>query len=92
MNGGNKIITMIYLFILFFIFNCAPPAYQKLSVDDPETLLFMKDSLLAKHGQTKLLLQSIVRAHNSFGISAMEERNYSVAINSSIFTRFIKNK
>jgi len=80
MNNGNEIKTIIFLFILFFIFNCAPPAYQKLSVDDPETLLFMKDSLLAKHGQTKLLLQSIVQAHNSIGISAMEEKNYSAAI------------
>ena len=40
----------------------------------------MKDSLLAKHGQTKRLLQSIVLAHNSFGISAMEEKDYSTAI------------
>ena len=80
MNDGNKAKTLFYLFILFFIYNCASPAYQRLSVDDPGTLLFMKDSLLAKHGQTKLLLQSIVRAHNSFGISAMEERDYSAAI------------
>ena len=80
MNKGNKIKTMIYLFILFFIYNCASPAYQRLSVDDPGTLLLMKDSLLAKHGQTKRLLQSIVRAHNSFGISAMEEKDYSAAI------------
>mgnify|MGYP000967147453 FL=1 len=40
----------------------------------------MKDSLLAKHGQKKQLLQSIVQAHNSFGISAMEEKNYFAAI------------
>ena len=80
MNDGNKIKITIYLVILFFIYNCAPPAYQGLSIDDPGTLLLMKDYLLAKHGETKLLLQSIVRAHNSFGISAMEEKDYSAAI------------
>ena len=80
MKDSSKTKPLLNLFILFFIYNCAGPAYRKLSADDPGALLLLKDSLLQKHGNTERLLRSLVQAHNSFGISAMEEQNYSAAI------------
>ena len=80
MKDGSKTRTLLNLFILFFIYNCAGPAYRKLSAEDPGALLLMKDSLLQKYGNAEPLLRSLVQAHNSFGISAMEEQNYSAAI------------
>ena len=80
MKNGSKTKSLLNLFILFFIYNCVGPAYRKLSADDPGALLLMKDSLLQKHGNTEPLLRSLVQAHNSFGVSAMEEQNYSAAI------------
>ena len=80
MKDSSKTKPLLSLFILFFIYNCAGPAYRKLSAEDSEALLLMKDSLLQKHGNTKPLLRCLVQAHNSFGISAMEEQNYSAAI------------
>ena len=80
MKDGSKTRTLLNLFILFFIYNCAGPAYRRLSAEDPGALLLMKDSLLQKYGNAEPLLRSLVQAHNSFGISAMEEQNYSVAI------------
>ena len=52
MKDGSKTRTLLNLFILFFIYNCAGPAYRKLSAEDPGALLLMKDSLLQKHGNT----------------------------------------
>ncbi len=80
MKNGSKTKSLLNLFILFFIYNCAGSAYRKLSAEDPGTLLLMKDSLLQKHGNTEPLLRSLVQAHNSFGVSAMEKQNYSAAI------------
>ena len=80
MKDGSKTRTLLNLFILFFIYNCAGLAYRRLSAEDPGALLLMKDSLLQKYGNAEPLLRSLVQAHNSFGISAMEEQNYSAAI------------
>ena len=76
MKDGIKTKTLLNLFILFFIYNCAGPAYRRLNAEDPGALLLMKDSLLQKYGNAEPLLRSLVQAHNSFGISAMEEQNY----------------
>ena len=80
MKDSSKTKPLLSLFILFFIYNCAGPAYRKLSAEDSEALLLMKDSLLQKHGNTEPLLRSLVQVHNSFGVSAFEEQNYSAAI------------
>ena len=80
MKDGSRTRHLFNLFILFFIYNCAGPAYRKFSAEDPGALLLMKDSLLQKHGNTEPLLRSLVQAHNSFGISAMEKQNYSASI------------
>ena len=80
MKDGRKTRPLLNLFILFFIYNCAGPAYRKFSAEDPGALLLMKDSPLKKHGNTEPLLRSLVQAHNSFGVSAVEEQNYSAAI------------
>ena len=50
------------------------------SIEDPVTLIKMKDSLIAKYGRSKPLLKSFARAHNLVGMSAMDKKDYPIAV------------
>lgn len=80
MINNNQSRALYYLFFLFSLYNCFAPSYKKLSINDPDALLYMKDSLISKYGRSKPLLKSFARAHNSAGISAMDKKDYSTAI------------
>ena len=80
MVNKNKTRRIFHLVFLFSIYNCFAPSYSKLSIEDPVTLIKMKDSLIAKYGRSKPLLKSFARAHNLVGMSAMDKKDYPIAV------------
>ena len=58
-----KYFSLVIIMMLFF--NCAGGVYKKMSVEDPETLLSIQDSLLIAMGNNQNIIDALVNAHNN---------------------------
>tara|TARA_B110000014_G_scaffold134633_1_gene93089 strand:- start:313 stop:897 length:585 start_codon:yes stop_codon:yes gene_type:complete len=58
-----KYFSLVIIMMLFF--NCAGGVYKKMSVEDPETLLSLQDSLLIAMGSNQNIIDALVNAHNN---------------------------
>ena len=58
-----KYLNLLIIMILFY--NCAGAGYKKMSIEDPETLLSIQDSLLITKGKDQSIVDALVNAHNN---------------------------
>ena len=49
--------------IMILLYNCAATGYKKMSIEDPETLLSIQDSLLIKRPSNQSIIDALVNAH-----------------------------
>ena len=58
-----KYFSLVIIMMLFF--NCAGGVYKKMSIEDPEALLSIQDSLLIAMGSNQNIIDALVNAHNN---------------------------
>ena len=67
----NFRILSLVLIIIFF--NCAGSGYKKMSIEKPEALLSIQDSLLIARGNDQSVIKALVHAHNNIAKKYMEQ-------------------
>ena len=58
-----KQLSLVIIVILFY--NCAGGGYKRMSIDNPETLLSIQDSLLIAKGSDQRIIDALVNANNN---------------------------
>jgi len=58
-----KYLPLLTMMILFY--NCSGGGYKRMSIEDPETLLSIQDSLLIINGNDQNIIEALVIAHNN---------------------------
>ena len=85
-----KYFSLVIIMMLFF--NCAGGVYKKMSVEDPDTLLSIQDSLLIAMGSNQNIIDALVNAHNNVAkkyinkgdnVSAVKHYKIASELNSS---------
>ena len=72
-------ITIIAISLL--LFDCAGNSYKKMSVENPDKLLSIQDSLIRVRGDDKGLLTALANANNNVAKKHMNQGDYKVAVN-----------
>ena len=70
----TRLITSILIAILFY--DCAGSAYKKMSIENPEGLLSMQDSLLRTKKNDVNILDALVTANNKVAEKHMKQGDY----------------
>ena len=55
----------ILVLIMILFYDCTGGGYKKMSIEDPEALLSIRDSLLIARGSDKAIIDALVNAHNN---------------------------
>ena len=69
-----RLITSIL--IVIFVYDCAGSAYKKMSIENPEKLLSIQDSLLRVKNNDVNILDALVSANNRVAEKHMEQGDY----------------
>ncbi len=67
--------------IIIFFYNCAVGSYKKMSIEYPETLLSIQDSLLIVRGGDQSIIAALVNAHNNVAVKYINKGDYLSAVN-----------
>jgi len=78
-NPFVKILGSIVIVLL--VYGCSGNVYKKMSVENPEKLLSMQDSLLLSRKNDQNILEALVSSHNSVADKYMKQNEYLSAIN-----------
>ena len=78
-NPLVKILGSIVIVLL--VYGCSGSVYKKMSVENPEKLLSMQDSLLLSRKNDQNILEALVSSHNSVADKYMKQNEYLSAIN-----------
>jgi len=78
-NPLVKILGSIVIVLL--VYGCSGNVYKKMSVENPEKLLSMQDSLLLSRKNDQNILEALVSSHNSVADKYMKQNEYLSAIN-----------
>ena len=70
-----RLITSILIAI--FVYDCAGSPYKKMSIENPEELLSMQDSLLRAKKNDANILDALVTANNSVAEKHMKPVSYT---------------
>ena len=78
----NKIYVgpSISIIIMLLIYGCSSSAYKKMSIENPEKLLSMQDSLLTVRKNDESILEALVVAHNRVAQKHIKQDDYISAI------------
>ena len=68
--------TYIVVFLAIFI-NCCTPLYIKMSKENPNEFINRQDSLLVKHGNSKLFLDALLNANTAVGESNFQKGKFT---------------
>ena len=63
------------------LFDCAGNSYKKMSIESPEKLLSIQDSLILAHGDDEGILAALVVANNNVAKKFMTQGDYTMAVN-----------
>lgn len=78
-NPFVKILGSIVIVLL--VYGCSGSIYKKMSVENPEKLLSMQDSLLLSRKNDQNILEALASSHNSVADKYMKQNEYLSAIN-----------
>ena len=62
------------------LFDCAGNSYKKMSIENPEKLLSIQDSLILVKGNNEVVLDALAIANNSVAEKFMEQGDYDLAV------------
>ena len=85
MVKGNRVLlkliirSLVIIVISISLFNCAGNSYKKMSVENPEKLLSIQDSLILARGDDKSVLAALAVANNSVAKEYMNKGDYNLA-------------
>ena len=74
-----KYLHLLMIMILFY--NCSGVGYKRMSIEDPETLLSIQDSLLITNGNDQSIIEALVIAHNNVAAKHKDEGDNVSAVN-----------
>ena len=82
--GGVVLIKLFFRSILIIalsilLFDCAGNSYKKMSIENPEKLLSIQDSLILARGNDNGVLAALAIANNSLAEKFMEQGDYNLA-------------
>ena len=77
-----KLITrnIFILVILISLFGCAGNSYRKMSIENPDKLLSIQDSLIVVRGDDAGVLAALANANNSIAKRYMNQSDYNFAV------------
>ena len=73
--------TLGSIVIVLLVYGCSGSIYKKMSVENPEKLLSMQDSLLLSRKNDQNILEALASSHNSVADKYMKQNEYLSAIN-----------
>ena len=84
-KGGVALIKLsfrliVILAISVLLFDCAGNSYKKMSIENPEKLLSIQDSLILARGNDNGVLAALAIANNSVAEKFMEQGDYDLAV------------
>ena len=82
---SGVLIKLIIKYILMMVisislFDCASNSYKKMSIENPEQLLSIQDSLIGVRGDDARVLAALVTANNSIAKRYMNQGDYNLAV------------
>tara|TARA_Y100000590_G_C15490288_1_gene927458 strand:+ start:358 stop:969 length:612 start_codon:yes stop_codon:yes gene_type:complete len=85
-KGSEFLIKLIIRFIFVIVisislFDCAGNSYKKMSIENPEKLLSIQDSLMQARGNDNEILAALAIANNNLAEKFMDQGDYNLAIN-----------
>ncbi len=83
-KGGVALIKLFFRSIMIIalsvlLFDCAGNSYKKMSIENPEKLLSIQDSLILARGNDNGVLAALAIANNSLAEKFMEQGDYNLA-------------
>ena len=83
-KGGVALIKLSFRSIMIIalsvlLFDCAGDSYKKMSIESPEKLLSIQDSLILARGNDNGVLAALAIANNSVAEKFMEQGDYNLA-------------
>ena len=83
-KGGVALIKLFFRSIMIIalsvlLFDCAGNSYKKMSMENPEKLLSIQDSLILARGNGNGVLAALAIANNSVAEKFMEQGDYNLA-------------
>jgi len=83
-KGGVDLIKLSFRSIMIIalsvlLFDCAGNSYKKMSIENPEKLLSIQDSLILARGNDNGVLAALAIANNSVAEKFMEQGDYNLA-------------
>ena len=83
-KGGVALIKLYFRSIMIIalsvlLFDCAGNSYKKMSIENPEKLLSIQDSLILARGNDNGVLAALAIANNSLAEKFMEQGDYNLA-------------
>ena len=83
-KGGVALIKLSFRSIMIIalsvlLFDCAGNSYKKMSIENPEKLLSIQDSLILARGNDNGVLAALAIANNSLAEKFMEQGDYNLA-------------
>lgn len=83
-KGGVDLIKLSFRSIMIIalsvlLFDCAGNSYKKMSIENPEKLLSIQDSLILARGNDNGVLAALAIANNSLAEKFMEQGDYNLA-------------
>tara|TARA_B100000287_G_scaffold13464_1_gene13672 strand:+ start:150 stop:761 length:612 start_codon:yes stop_codon:yes gene_type:complete len=84
--GGVVLIKLFFRSILIIalsilLFDCAGNSYKKMSIENPEKLLSIQDSLILARGNNEAVLAALANANNKVAEKFMDQGDYNLAVN-----------
>jgi len=70
----------ILAIIMILFYNCAATGYKKMSIEDPETLLSIQDSLLVARASDQSIIDALVSAHINVAEKYINEGDNASAV------------
>ena len=86
MVKGNRVLlkliirSLVIIVISISLFNCAGNSYKKMSVENPEKLLSIQDSLILARGNDEGVLAALAVANNNMAKKYMNQGDYNFAV------------
>ena len=86
MVKGCGVLTKLIIRSIFTIvisislFDCAGDSYKKMSIESPEKLLSIQDSLILAHGDDEGILAALAIANNNVAKKYMNQGDYNFAV------------
>lgn len=80
MAKAKQIKPILLMIAVIHIFNCSGTNYNKMSIEDPRSLLAIQDSLILDNKNNQNIMDALMTANNNMGKNYLIEGKLSLAI------------